>query len=155
MKYFTNLAQFRQLAADVSYLPDKKMTWEVFSLVAQTYMKDWYNPIRLCRDVSPDMLEACFSKIFGTTLMKQITECLQVIEKKLKDEHIDDLWLALIRQRHLLVEIARESKWNIAATKDVNRLAFLIFCLLDEPSYMPRFMGQATKRIAFSNQATK
>lgn len=148
MNFFENFTQLRQNPTDVTYFPHRQLASKVFSMVEQTYMKGWDNPITLRPDVSPEMLEACFSRIFGKTMMTQVVERLPILAEQLKDHDIDDLWLSLIGQRKLLAEIAKQSAWGSPATEDADELTFLIFCLIGGGAHMQRFVDQTTKRLA-------
>lgn len=61
MNFFENFTQLRQNPTDVTYFPHRQLASKVFRMVEQTYMTNWDNPITLRPDVSPEMLEACFS----------------------------------------------------------------------------------------------
>lgn len=148
MKFFENFAQLRQNPTNVTYFPHRQLASKVFRMVEQTYVTNWDNPITLRPDVSPEMLEACFSRIFGKTMMTQVVERLPALAEQFKDDDIDDLWISLIGQRKLLREIAEKSAWGTPATEDADELTFLIFCLLGGRSYMQRFVDQTTKRLA-------
>ena len=92
MKYFETLSQFRQNPTDVTFFPHRQLASKVFGMVNETYMTNWDEPVRLRPDVTPEMLEACFSRIFGKTLMTQVSERLPALAEQFKDDDIDDLW---------------------------------------------------------------
>ena len=121
-------------------------------MVATTYVTNWENPVTLRPDVSPEMLEACFSRIFGKTLMTQVVERLPILAQQHEGLDMDYMYQDLIGQRKLLDAVATESAWGSPATEDADELSFLIFCLLPD-GYGDRFVTQVKKRIAASDAA--
>ena len=148
MNFFETLSQLREIPTDVTHFPHRQLASKVFGMVAETYMANWDNPVTLRPDVSPEMLEACFSRIFGKTLMTQVIERLPILAKQYEDMDVDDMYMDLIGQRKLLGAVAMESAWGSPATEDADELSFLIFCLLLGSTQVKRFVTQVQKRIA-------
>lgn len=148
MHYFENFTQFRQNPTDVTFFPHRQLASKVFGMVHETYMMNWDNPCTLRRDVSPEMLEACFSLIFGKTMMTKVIERLPALAEQFKDCDMDDMYMPFIKQRKLLGKIAEQSAWGSPAIEDVDDLSFLIYSLVGGGTHMQRFVDQTTKRIA-------
>lgn len=147
VNFFENFSQFRQNPTDVTFFPHRQLASEVFGMVQATYMTNWDNPVRLRPDVSPEMLEACFSRIFGKTAMTAVVSLLPEIGKHHADDDEDDMYRLFIGERQLLAETAEKSAWGTPSTDDANRIAFLIFCLVGCGDLLNRFVAQANKRI--------
>lgn len=148
MNFFENFTQFRQNPTDVTFFPRRQLASKVFGMVHETYMTNWDEPVRLRPDVTPEMLEACFSRIFGKTAMTKVVALLPALVKSYgADNNVDDIYLALIGQRQLLAETAEKSAWGSPSTEDEKRVAFLAFCLLESEGQVNRFVAQAKKRI--------
>lgn len=148
MHFFETLSQLRETPTDVTHFPHRQLASKVFGMVATTYMANWDNPVTLRQDVSPEMLEACFSRIFGKTLMTQVIERLPILVKQHEGLDMDDMYMELIGQRKLLGAVATKSAWGSPATEDADELSFLIFCLLLCPVQVKRFVTQVQNRIA-------
>lgn len=153
MNFFENFTQLRQNPTDVTYFPHRQLASKVFSMVEKTYLMgtgdgDPFGYVTLRPDVSPEMLEACFSRIFGKTMMTQVVERLPVLAEQFKDHDVDELWAPFANQRKLLAEIAEKSAYGTPATEDVNELSFLIYSLVGGGTRMQRFVDQTTKRLA-------
>lgn len=148
MNFFESFDQLCQNPTDVTSFPHRQLASKVFGMVHETYMMNWDNPSTLRRDVSPEMLEACFSRIFGKTMMTKVIERLPVLAEQFKDCDEDDMYMPFLKQRELLGEIAKQSAWGSPATEDVDELSFLIYNLVGGGAYMQRFVDQTTKRIA-------
>ena len=149
MNFFENFTQFRQNPTDVTFFPHRQLASKVFGMVNETYMANWDEPVRLRPDVTPEMLEACFSRIFGKTAMTEVVARLpKLVASYGDDNNVDDMYLALIGQRKLLAETATKSAWGEPSTEDVDGIAFLAFCLLESEGQVNRFVAQAKKRIA-------
>jgi hypothetical protein len=148
MNFFENLTQLRENPTDVTCLPHRQLASKVFGMVHKTYMTNWDEPVRLRPDVTPEMLEACFSRVFGKTAMASVVELLpELVESYGDDNNVDDIYLALIEQRQLLAETAEKSAWGSPSTTRAHRIAFLAFCLVGYGEYAERFVAQAKKRI--------
>ena len=147
MKFFSDLSELRQNAADVSHFPHRQLASKVLSMVNETYMTNRHEPIRLRPDVSPEMLEACLSRIFGKTAMTAAVSLLPEIGKRHADDDEDDMYSLFIGERKLLADTAEKSAWGTPSTDDANRIAFLIFCLVGCGDLSNRFVAQAKKRI--------
>ncbi len=153
MNFFENFTQLRQNPTDVTYFPHRQLASKVFGMVEQTYMtgtgdSDPFGYVTLRPDVSPEMLEACFSRIFGKTLMTEVIKRLPILAEQFKDCDEDDLYMPFLKQRNLLGEIAKQSAWGSPATEDVDELSFLVYSLVGGSAYMQRFVDQTTKRLA-------
>ena len=148
MNFFENFTQFRQNPTDVTFFPHRQLASKVFGMVHETYVTNWDEPVRLRPDVSPEILEACFSRVFGKTAMTKVVARLPKIVKNIGDDNnVDDFYRELIGQRQLLAETAEKSAWGEPPTEDADSIAFLAFCLLEGEGQVNRFVAQAKKRI--------
>lgn len=148
MNIFENLTQFRQNPTDVTFLPHRQLAAKVFGMVHETYMVNWDEPVRLRPDVSPEMLEACFSRIFGKMAMADVVAILPELVKHYgADNNVDDIYLILVSQRQLLAETAEKAAWGSPSTEEADRIASLAFCLVGYGDFAERFLAQAKKRV--------
>lgn len=148
MNVFETFTQLRENPTDVTHLPHRQLASKVFGMVSATYMVNWEEPVRLRPDVSPEMLEACFSRIFGKTAMTKVVAILPELVKSYgANNNVDDIYLALVGQRQLLAKTAEMSAWGSPSTEEAGRIAFLAFCLVGYSDFAERFVAQAKKRI--------
>lgn len=147
MHFFQTLSEFRQQPTDVTRFPHRQLAAKVFSMVLETYMMNWDDPVCLRPDVTPEMLEPCFSRIFGKTAMTEVVARIHDLCASYESSDMDDMYLFLTSQRKLLAKTATESAWGSPSTRDVNRLTELVFCILVSRENVDRFVAQAKKRI--------
>lgn len=148
MNYFDNFSQLRQNPSDVTRFPHRQLASKVFSMVGETYMKNWDHPVTLRSDVSPEMLEACFARVIGKDLMMEVVKRLPVLAEQFKDCDVDDMYLSLIEQKPLLAEFVEKSASGAMPALKGKRLSFFVYCLLGGPLNVNRFVLQAQQRIA-------
>ncbi len=147
VNHFETLSQLRQNPTDITKLPHRQLASKVFRMVNEIYMTNWEPPTALRPDVPPEMLEACFSRIFGKTMMTEVIGRLTALVEELKGRNIHDVYMPKLWQKTLLGKIAEKSAWGQPATEDVNKLSFLIYILLGSQLYVGRFVDQTIKRI--------
>lgn len=148
MDYFESNTEFRANASDVSKLPHRQLAAKVFGQVLRGYTLDWDKPVRLRPDVSPEMLEACFARIFGKTAQEHVVNRLPETAAAYAGWDPDDLWLILVAQRPLLAKTAEMAGWGSPSTQDHERIIMLAFSILENEEQVNRFVEQAKRRLA-------
>lgn len=147
MLFFQNLTQLRAKGTDTAYFPHRQLAAKVFRMVSQTYRPYLRTGIRLRSDVTPEILEPCFARIFGKTLLHDAVSNLQNLRKHFQADDLE-LWLCSMEQCVLLEQTATKAQWGESSTDDETELSVLMYCLLHDADHIERFSAQAQKRIA-------
>lgn len=149
--FFKTVEEMRISATNLAQLPEDNLVAEIFMRVYKNFSSNVSEFTRLPREITPEMLEACFVRTFGTAIMPSVVTELKRLSSQArrwfeKGGSGEDYARIFHEQLPLLQRTAQMVSYGVPATENSNQVALLAFALLQSSANTERFIQQSVHR---------